>query len=83
MVIDITLNGEEYTVSGDYLPAGGDGWEEPHYPESFDVYAVWDYYGKEVINWEDQWSQEVVEQGVLEEIHWQQFQDESDDPYKD
>jgi len=38
----------EVSVGYEYEPADGDGWNEPHYPESVTIYSVKDSTGAEV-----------------------------------
>jgi hypothetical protein len=83
MTVNITIDGEEYSISGDYQPAEGDGWNEPYYSDSFNVYAIKDAYGKEVSNWKDYWTEDYLEKQVLFELAYQKFLDESDEPFDD
>ena len=78
MLGDITIDGEDYSVSGCYTPTYGDGWNEPHTPEDFDVHSVKDAYGKYVENWEDIWPHGELGQEVLSELAHQRMLDEED-----
>jgi hypothetical protein len=83
MLVNTTLYGVEYSVLGSYEPAEGDGWNEPHYSECFEIYEVRDAHGKKITNWKDYWTPADVENSVLMELAYLRRQSESDDPYNE
>ena len=78
MIVNISIGGEEYSISGSYEPAHGGGWNEPHYQEVFEVCSVKDAYGKYVENWEDIWPHGELGREVLSELAHQRMLDEED-----